>query len=359
MAEGDETSEEEAPGLSFEVWDDWPEDVVDRYRTLFAFEEEKLVQRDMLGELLAFLDLPPFVERFREWAKDLAEEQWVNLPPSFSDDQYPGQLDQLNTALQEAADFSPEGRPDPTQARNEIMDRIRNLERWFREEVVPRTVTARARKAVATEVAGAPALEDAQALKTLLGELDTRSAAINREIDKRADAVARIRVESGKKAVSELAQVFHDRAEDLGNTAKSWRTALIVASLVALGGTIGAFEILRPEASDSDFTSSDIGRTTLLFLVVGLLVFGVRVCAQGYRSNRHMQAVAQSKEAALSTFVAFSSSINEDEIRAAAALTLAQAVFATDDTGLIDGSSEQITVVERILPSLSGQTRVS
>lgn len=86
---------------------------------------------------------------------------------------------------------------------------------------------------------------------------------------------------------------------------------------------------------DSAISAGGVGQLALLVLVIGLAVYGVRVCAQGYRSNRHLQAVAESKAAAMSTFTRLSSSIAEEEIRATVALALAQAVFATEDTGLV------------------------
>jgi len=344
------------PPEPFPFPDDWPTDVKERYNAIFSVDPDRLENRSRLGDL-ALDNFPDQLGTIRKIAEDLAQDDWENLPPRFSD-QLPGQLDQVIAIMRDAADFSLEV-PDPGQARNELHQRLDGVLRWFKDEALPLTSAARYQRLAANQAAGGDLLEQAKEAKRDLDALRKEQAEVLQELESYRDLVSGLRQRSGEEASSDLAAVFTERAKDVGEAAKSWRKALIAASLAALVGTLIAFELLKPETSDSDFTSSDIGRTTLLLLIVGLLIFGVRVCAQGYRSNRHLQAVAEGKAAALSTFALFSSSIGEDQIREAVALTLAQAVFATDDTGLIDGSSEQVTVVERILPTLSGQARAS
>jgi hypothetical protein len=115
----------------------------------------------------------------------------------------------------------------------------------------------------------------------------------------------------------------------------------------AVVGAVATFLALRPERGNKD--PADFAALGLGLFIIGLLVFAVRVCAQNYRVNRHLQAVAKSKAAALSTFKRLVTSIEEQEIRSAVGLALAQAVFATEATGLVDSSGDHVTLVERAL----------
>jgi hypothetical protein len=79
------------------------------------------------------------------------------------------------------------------------------------------------------------------------------------------------------------------------------------------------------------------------------------VCAQNYRVNRHQESIADSKAAALRTFGRLVTSVEEAEVRSAVTLTVSQAVFTPEETGLVDGSGDQVTLVERaVVPRLTG-----
>jgi hypothetical protein len=87
--------------------------------------------------------------------------------------------------------------------------------------------------------------------------------------------------------------------------------------------------------------------------IFGVLAYGIRVCAQNYRVNRHLEAVAMSRATAIATFQRLVASVEDAEIRSAVAIALAQAIFSTEETGLVDGSGDHVTLVERaILPNL-------
>jgi hypothetical protein len=73
--------------------------------------------------------------------------------------------------------------------------------------------------------------------------------------------------------------------------------------------------------------------------------------------NRHLEAVARSKAAAISTFQRLVSSVEDADVKSAVTLTLAQAVFTPEETGLVDGSGDHVTLVERaVLPTVARST---
>jgi hypothetical protein len=67
-----------------------------------------------------------------------------------------------------------------------------------------------------------------------------------------------------------------------------------------------------------------------------------------------LRAVAESKAAALSTFTRFSSAIAEESVRSTVALVLAQAVFATEETGYVDAAVDRVTLMDHALPRITG-----
>lgn len=335
------------PELGVAFNGEWPESVIEQYRALFGLDLAALEGRDRLGEL-AFQEVPPVVERIQRMLRDLARDDWEDLPPSLTDGQLQNKLGELNQVLSEIQAFALGDVPDPAAAKGELVRRLNEHLQWFREHIAPQTVTAKAERAAGRLVGSDEAIADARKLRDELDQLEARAAEINKELDSKADLVRGLRQVSGKQSSSELAEVFGDRANELGESSKGWLKALIGAAGVALAGSIAAFVVFTPD-NTSSIDGDDISRLTLMIFIIGLLVYGVRICAQGYRSSRHLEAVARSKEAALSTFTRFSSQFESEDIRAAAALALAQAAFAIEETGLIDGSTDQVTVIERAL----------
>ena len=170
--------------------------------------------------------------------------------------------------------------------------------------------------------------------------------------ESREDLVSELRRDAGTSAGEELSGVFDTRARTLARAAKTWLKILIVTSIAAVSGAIITFLVLAPEEGakgTNDFAALGLG-----VFILGILVFGIRICAQNYRVNRHLHAVANSKAAALSTFKRLVASVEEQEIRSTLALALAQAVFATEDTGLVDATGDHVTLVERaVIPRIT------
>jgi hypothetical protein len=117
--------------------------------------------------------------------------------------------------------------------------------------------------------------------------------------------------------------------------------------LLAISGGIAVLLAAHPEKNATN--AQIVSRLTLDLLVIGLLLYLVRMTSLQFRVHRHLEAVARSKAAALSTFNRIVVGPAEAEVRTAIAQVLAQAVFTTGETGFIDASAEHITLLERVI----------
>ncbi|HWH44869.1 MAG TPA: hypothetical protein VNT32_09060, partial [Thermoleophilaceae bacterium] len=347
--------QEAAPEVDFDFAAGWPDEIRGLVGHLFAFDLDDVQGRDRLGSLY-FAEAPATVSSIRALVKDLAQEPWDELPGSITEGHLSGQLQSLNSILDQMLDLSADASNAPTE-KTSLDQQLDELHEWFRSEVRPHAVTARVNRRVEEVLPSGDGEEatDAQLSQRLaqMSELNAKVEQLRRELEAREDLVSGLREAAGESAGEELAGVFAERAQTLGGTAKSWFKALVGSVATALLGGTATFLILRPASQGQD--ADNFAALGLGIFIVGLLVFAIRVCAQNYRVNRHLEAVANSKAAALSTFKRLVASIEEQEIRSAVALALAQAVFATEETGLVESAGDHVTLVERALaPRISG-----
>jgi hypothetical protein len=147
-------------------------------------------------------------------------------------------------------------------------------------------------------------------------------------------------------AAEDLTEVYTQEIARHGRAWRIWLAVLVAAVLLAGGGGALTIALLHPGEGASNGEIASAVATELL--VVGLLLYLVRVAARQFNSHRHLEAVARSKAAALATFNRIVAGPSEPEVRTAVAAAVAQAVFSSDDTGLIDASSENVTLIERV-----------
>jgi hypothetical protein len=121
---------------------------------------------------------------------------------------------------------------------------------------------------------------------------------------------------------------------------------LAVALIVAAVAGYLIIDANRPP--DDATTARIVSAITLDLLIVGLLIYVVRVASHQFSVHRHLASVARNKASALSTFNRIVSAGTEAETRTALAAVLAQAVFMSDETGFIDASGGQVTLIERL-----------
>jgi hypothetical protein len=105
--------------------------------------------------------------------------------------------------------------------------------------------------------------------------------------------------------------------------------------------------ILLVHPSEDASNGTIASRVAIEILVLGLLIYAVRVTAHQFRVHRHLETVCRNKASALRTFNRLVAGPGEAEVRTAVAMALAQAVFDSNSTGFIDSSEDGVTIVER------------
>jgi hypothetical protein len=186
----------------------------------------------------------------------------------------------------------------------------------------------------------------AAALEERLGRLEKERAGLVEQIEKYAPIVEAQREAATSSGAAELSEAYAEQAEIYKEEWQRWLVSLAVAVLVALTGGVAVIFATHPA---SDATSSEIAsRIAIEILVLGLLIYAVRITAHQFRVHRHLETVARGKAAALMTFNRLVAGPGEAEVRTAVAVALAQAVFDSSATGFIDSSQDGVTIVERL-----------
>jgi hypothetical protein len=328
---------------------EWPDDVRLLCARLFAYDLEEIRGRNRLGAL-AFEEAPEQVDAIRQIVKELSLEKWDDLPPSLSRGGLFSQLEQTIQVLEEMIQLSSTSEA-PAESKERLSANLVELLDWFRQEIGPRAFNAKIERYFGNgdRVDGGGA--DGGKLHDEYADLARQMESLKAELDSSQEAVSQARTEAGDSASRELEAVYANRSNEYADVARKWLFALVIALPVAAALAVLIFHEVRPSGEAEgphDYAALGLG----VFLL-GLLAFGVRVCAQNFRVNRHLAAVARSKQSAISTFQRLSASVADEELRSAVTLTLAQSIFAVEDTGLIDGSGDQVTLIERaVVPNL-------
>jgi hypothetical protein len=203
-------------------------------------------------------------------------------------------------------------------------------------------------KALADEaIASDEQLRRADQLQERLAELETERDELSGQISAFAPVVDAQREAAGELGAKELAEHYANQAEQHGNDWRRWLRWLLLFGLLALVGGVGVVLVTHPvkEATNAEIASA----ITIDLLVLGLLLYAVRFSARQFSVHRHLQAVAQAKADALRTFKRMIVGPSEAEVRSAVSAVLAQAVFDSSVNGFIDGSGDNITLIERVV----------
>ena len=158
------------------------------------------------------------------------------------------------------------------------------------------------------------------------------------------------RAEVSSDAARELATNYDREAE---RHASAWPWALVCLVGTAAVAVLAAWALFSSIRPDDDASNADlVGYATLALVVLGVLLFGIRVASTQFRAHRHQEAVARNKAAALRTFSDLVAGPVEPEVRSQVAAVLAQSIFSSHDTGFGDGAGDGVTVIERVASSL-------
>lgn len=323
----------------------WP--IQDGVNRLFDVDDDEIRGVNRLGAL-SFNHAPTYVQQIRDVLADLSLEDWERLGQELHN-HVPNQLRQTIETLDAVLALTADSENAPA-SKADYEERLRQLAEWFRVEVWPKCIRARVSDAI--EHIGAPsldqsALESLEEIRNDIARMMHERDELARNLEELRPVVDAQREAAASSGLQELNKAYEDSATAHENSWKMWLRWVAFSAVLAAGGGIAALVLIRPE---TDATNAEIvSAAATELLVIGLLLFFVRLTALQFRVHRHLEAVARNKAAALATFNRIVVGQTEADVRAVVASALAQAVFTSDETGFIDTTSEQITLVERVV----------
>lgn len=182
--------------------------------------------------------------------------------------------------------------------------------------------------------------------KQEIADLEARYAQIDAELEGQKDLIEAAREATGMTGAKDLARAYEEQAEAQERQWKYWGAALLGATLTAL--VVGYVVLLMNRPSDDATTAQLVSHVAIDLLIIGMLIYAVRITSLQFSVHRHLDAVARNKAAALVTFSRIVSSGSSSETRDRLAEVLAHYVFISNDTGFLDSTGEQITLPERL-----------
>ena len=281
--------------------------------------------------------------------------QWEQLPPEVATGIEHALMQLLDlVALIESRDLSAEvDMPsDSRRVSGQIKETLGQIQEFFSDAVEPLLPTADDIVSAAGELSEQETDNVRRTRQQLneaeqkLAELEARAVNVNAELESREDLLKAAREESGASGTQNLAEEYDKQAQDHERHWKYWGAGLAVATSTAL---VGGYFVLKVNHPATDATTSElVSHAALDLLVIGILIYVVRVTSLQFSVHRHLAAVARNKAAALATFSRIVSSGSSSETRDRLAEVLAHYVFVSSDTGFLDAAGDQITLPERL-----------
>lgn len=309
---------------------------------LQGFSEEDIRGTGRLGSL-AFEEAPDEVAAVLGILRDLRLEEWSDFDESFRNTL----LTQAQTVIDTLTQMKELDASDANAStyRANFQTSLDQLTEWFRANGRPRAFRARLLEELSRNKLDT-GYEEADRIRREIDELRQRLSETRQALESIEPVVEAGRAAAGESGAVDLAAEYLKQANDHKSSWELWRWLLLGSILVAIAGSLAVVLIRHP---DGDITDSSVfSRLLLDVLVIGILLYGVRLASLQFRVHRHLDATDRSKAAALATFGRIVASGTEPSTRDALATTLAQAVFTPGDTGFIGSGSDHITLVERI-----------
>ncbi len=315
------------------------------------YDRDALVGEHRLG-VLAFRSAPAQIERIISIVNDLREED-----PSYIDDDF---LNQVNGNLGHVVDLAERMQaldsslPDAHSQKTDIEQALAGHHQWFLRSVKPRAIKAeidRQHKGRSTKAETARARKEIEQLKEEFSNLQAARNEIAHTLQEQQDLVEAQRAAAGESGASELSAEYDRQASKHCDHWKRWLGILVVSVVGSIVAGLALFYLNRIPANATNAETAT--HITLDVYLIGLTIYAVRVASLQFRVHRHLEVVARSKSAALTTFSRIIASASEPEVRTALATVLAESVFSSSQSGFVGTGSDNITLVERVVDNIS------
>ncbi len=287
-----------------------------------------LTRTDALGEL-DFSDSIPDLRVVRSLVQAFLQQPLEEVPETLH-----GQVVQQVSGLAEQLDQIESFTLAQDQAATQhtrIVHAIGRHKKWFVEQVRPHI---RAMDVDTSEK---------------LGQLQQAVASAEEAESAIRSLLSNLRRSAGETGAGRLSDHYANQAGRHKDLAQRYFRALLAALMVTLFLIVFLFLFFPPELSEDSSTSVFWGAfvrgLVYRLLLLGVLSYGLAFLARNYRSERHLQILNESKQAALDTYGLFLEATEDEGARTLILGELVRSVFAAPDSGLVGGAEER-TILE-------------
>jgi hypothetical protein len=310
---------------------------------LDALTDEDIRGTSRLGSL-SFDGVPAQVREAARILRDLRLEDWDRFDDGFKSTLINQTGNRISTLDQMQALNA--GDPNAAIDKQRFEQSLNEVTEWFLGSAQPRAFRARLQDELRRSNVDT-GYEEAARLRAELTTLSEQLTRTRAELESIRPVVEAGRAAAGASGAADLAGEYRRQANDHHRDWQRWQWISIASIVVAIGGSLLVVLVRHPTGDAT--TARAVSRFLIDLLVIGLLLYIVRITALQFRVHRHLEATDRSKAAALETFARIVATGTEPSTRDVLAATLAQAVFTPGDSGFIGGSDDHITLIERVV----------
>lgn len=187
--------------------------------------------------------------------------------------------------------------------------------------------------------------EEAAALRGLAEGIRSSQTDAEETLKAAHEALERVQTAAGQAASGQLSRHYRKQVGDHRSLATKFLGAVIIVALILAVASYYLFDGINTGRDESAIKFARDGVARLLLL--GLIAYGLAFCSRGYRANTHLAIVNEQKANALDTFSLFQETVTTEAGKEAVTVELVRAVFATSDSGYLQGSADKTIIEEQ------------
>lgn len=320
---------------------------------LTAIKPEELVREDELGRQLSFAAGLGFFKRTLLLFREITKIDLNTLPFS----RLLALTNVANQALgqfKQVREFSVVGQQNPTQARDALINQIRDSYDGLFDAASP-TIAYAVKKGTDFERLEDQAKASVDRINVLAREQEAVLTKAVKDIEGTLTAVRRAAEEVG---VAQHATHFRDEADQHKRAATKW---LYCTTVLAAGAVVLAIAAVVEFYKHLPLLSSaqSIQLAVLKLVVFSIIFSGLIASGRIYRAHRHNYVINRHRQNALSTFETFAKATSDESTKNAVLLQATQRIFSLQPTGYVYQESDGTggPALWELIPGFMGQIR--
>lgn len=317
---------------------------------LLEIKAEDLVRSKELGTAFNFEQGEPAFERILKLFRDLSECNFDNIPAT--------DLNNLNQSVKQALSvfqqiksFNVEAQPNPKQARDELVKRVKdNYDRQW--TLLHPIIAYSVRKGTDFERLEREGRETLATQRKIVEDLETRS---REAIDKMQSALQKVQQVAAEVGVAQHSVHFNNQSAFHRKSSRVWLVATISIAVITI--LFAWFSLHNMVSGDSVY---QIVRFTISrVLIISLLSYTLIWAGKNFMAHKHNEVVNKHRQNALSTFETFVKATEDLETKNAVLLEATHCIFTLQTTGYLSKESESssnrfVEVLRQIAPTEKG-----